>query len=72
MEENQYLYRQVSYDHEPVFASGSMLGIKNCFSVLSIIDAAEKMGLDNNRLQELLLHGQQRHMKRELLLKKKQ
>lgn len=46
MEENQYLYRQVSYDHEPVFASGSMLGIKNCFSVLSIIDAAEKMGLD--------------------------
>ncbi len=46
MEENQYLYRQVSYDHEPVFASGSMLGVKNCFSVLSIIDAAEKMGLD--------------------------
>lgn len=46
MEENQYLYRQVSYDHEPVFASGSMLGIKNCFSVLSIIDVAEKMGLD--------------------------
>ena len=44
--ENQYLYRQVSYDHEPIFAAGSMLSINNCFAVLSIIDAAEKVGLD--------------------------
>lgn len=46
MVENQYLYRQVSYDHEPIFATGSMLGMRNAFSVLSLIDMSEKMGLD--------------------------
>ncbi len=46
MEPNQYLYRQVSYDHEPIFATGSMLGVTNAFRVLSIIDMVEKMGLD--------------------------
>ena len=46
MEPNQYLYRQVSYDHEPIFAAGSMLGVTNAFKVLSIIDMVEKMGLD--------------------------
>jgi aldehyde:ferredoxin oxidoreductase len=46
MDENRYLYRQVSYDHEPIFATGSMLGVVDCFAVLSILDAAEKAGLD--------------------------
>src|SRR5512136_2650084 len=46
MEPNQYLYRQVSYDHEPIFATGSMLGVTNAFKVLSLIDISEKMGLD--------------------------
>ena len=46
MAPNQYLYRQVSYDHEPIFATGSMLGMTNAFDVLGIIDSAEKMGLD--------------------------
>lgn len=46
MAPNQYLYRQVSYDHEPIFATGSMLGMTNAFDVLGIIDTAEKMGLD--------------------------
>lgn len=45
-EENQYFFRQVSYDHEPIFAAGSMLGVTNCFSVLGLLDVAEKMGLD--------------------------
>ncbi|MFH1025505.1 MAG: aldehyde ferredoxin oxidoreductase N-terminal domain-containing protein [Nitrospirota bacterium] len=45
-EENQYLYRQIAYDHEPIFAQGSMLGMKDCFKVLSLIDITEKMGLD--------------------------
>ncbi len=44
--EHRYLYRQVSYDHEPIFAVGAMLSIENFFSVLAIIDMAEKMGLD--------------------------
>ncbi len=46
MEENQYFYRQVSYDHEPIFAAGSMIGVNNCFAVLSLIDVTEKLGLD--------------------------
>jgi len=45
-EENRYLYRQISYDHELIFAVGSMLGVMDCFEVLKIIDVAEKMGLD--------------------------
>lgn len=45
-EENQYLYRQVAYDHEPIFAAGSMLGILDCFKVLGVIDSMEKVGLD--------------------------
>jgi Fe-S-cluster-containing dehydrogenase component len=42
----RYFYRQVSYDHEPIFATGSMLGVTNCFAVLDIIDVVEQMGLD--------------------------
>jgi aldehyde:ferredoxin oxidoreductase len=44
--EHRYIYRQVSYDHEPIFAVGAMLSVDNCFEVLAIIDMAEKMGLD--------------------------
>lgn len=46
MEENRYLYRQVSYDHEPIFAAGAMLEVANAFSVLTLLDAVEKEGLD--------------------------
>lgn len=46
MEENRYLYRQVSYDHEPVFAAGAMLNVTNAFSVLALLDAVERAGLD--------------------------
>jgi aldehyde:ferredoxin oxidoreductase len=45
-EENRYLYRQISYDFELIFAVGSMLGVMDCFEVLKLIDVAEKMGLD--------------------------
>lgn len=44
--ENRYLYRQVAYDHEPIFATGSMLGVFDCFKVLDILDTVERMGLD--------------------------
>src|SRR5271157_3052038 len=44
--ENRYLYRQISYDHELIFAVGSMIGVMDCFEVLKLIDVAEKMGLD--------------------------
>lgn len=46
MEENRYLYRQVSYDHEPIFAAGAMLQVTNAFSVLSLLDTIERKGLD--------------------------
>lgn len=44
--EHRFIYRQVSYDHEPIFAVGAMLSVENCFEVLAIIDISEKMGLD--------------------------
>jgi aldehyde:ferredoxin oxidoreductase len=45
-EPNQYLYRQVSYDHEPIFAMGSMLSVLDAFQVLTLLEIAEKAGLD--------------------------
>jgi aldehyde:ferredoxin oxidoreductase len=46
MGENRYLYRQVSYDHEPIFAAGAMLHVTNAFSVLALLDTMEREGLD--------------------------
>jgi aldehyde:ferredoxin oxidoreductase len=46
MAENRYLYRQVAYDYEPIFATGTMLGVTDAFAVLGIMDVVEKMGLD--------------------------
>ncbi|MBU1003558.1 MAG: aldehyde ferredoxin oxidoreductase [Proteobacteria bacterium] len=45
-DENEYLYRQVSYDYEPVFACGSMLGLTNASEVLAVLDACERQGMD--------------------------
>ena len=45
-EPNQYLYRQVTYDHEPIFAMGAMLGVLDAFQVLTLLEMAEKAGLD--------------------------
>ncbi len=46
MEDNRYMYKQVAYDYEPIFAAGSMLGVTSCFSVLNIMDVMERVGLD--------------------------
>ncbi len=46
MEPNQYLYRQVSYDHEPIFAVGCMLAVTDPFAALDIMEEADKTGLD--------------------------
>jgi aldehyde:ferredoxin oxidoreductase len=45
-EPNQYLYRQVSYDHEPIFAMGAMLSVLDAFQVLTLLELSEKEGLD--------------------------
>lgn len=46
MADNRYLYRQVAYDFEPIFALGSMLGVFDAFAVLGLLDTVERMGLD--------------------------
>lgn len=46
MHPNHYLYRQVAYDYEPIFATGTMLGVVDPSAVLGIMDVVEKMGLD--------------------------
>ncbi len=46
MEPNQYLYRQVAYDHEPIFAVGCMLAVTDPFAALDIMEEADKVGLD--------------------------
>jgi aldehyde:ferredoxin oxidoreductase len=45
-EPNQYLYRQVTYDHEPIFAMGAMLSVLDAFQVLTLLEMTEKAGLD--------------------------
>jgi len=42
----QYRYRQVGYDYELLFAVGSMLGVKDSFHALQLMDTVELMGLD--------------------------
>jgi aldehyde:ferredoxin oxidoreductase len=44
--DHRYYFSQVSYDHEPIFATGAMLGVTHGFAVLGIIDEIEEMGLD--------------------------
>ncbi|PID77450.1 MAG: aldehyde ferredoxin oxidoreductase [Deltaproteobacteria bacterium] len=45
-DEHRYHYHQTPYDYEPVFAAGSMLGVKNAFDVLRILDVMEKGCID--------------------------
>jgi len=45
-EPNHYLYRQVTYDHEPIATMGAMLSVLDAFQVLSLLEIAEKAGLD--------------------------
>lgn len=44
--EHEYLYRQVSYDHEPIFAAGAMLGVKQPGNVLMLLEEMERQGVD--------------------------
>jgi len=45
-EDARYLYHQVPYDYEPIFAAGTMLGVTNCFDILRILEDLERVGLD--------------------------
>ena len=43
--EHEYLYKQVNYDYESVFAEGTMLGLTKASDVLALLDETEKQGL---------------------------
>lgn len=45
-DDHEYLYRQVSYDYEPIFGVGSMLGVTSAPGVLTLLEDVEKLGLD--------------------------
>ena len=44
--QHEFLYKQVNYDYESIFAQGSMLGVVNASDVLALLDESEKQGLD--------------------------
>ncbi|MDQ7032976.1 MAG: aldehyde ferredoxin oxidoreductase C-terminal domain-containing protein [Desulfonauticus sp.] len=45
-QEHEFLFRQVAYDYELIFALGSMLGLKDAEDVLRLIEQVEREGLD--------------------------
>ncbi len=45
--DNRYVYKQIAYDYEPIFACGTMLGVTNAFDVLNIMDVMEKVSIDS-------------------------
>ncbi len=44
--DHEFLYKQVNYDYESIFAQGSMLGMTSASDVLALLDETEKLGLD--------------------------
>ncbi len=45
-QQHRFAIHQVSYDHEPNFAVGSMLGVIDAAQVLALIDMSDRQGLD--------------------------
>lgn len=45
-DDHRFMYKQVTYDHEPIFAMGAMLGVYDGGDVLLLLDEVEKQGLD--------------------------
>ncbi len=47
-EDEPYFYKtsMISYDYEPIYALGSMLGMGDATGFLRLMDAAEKLGID--------------------------
>jgi aldehyde:ferredoxin oxidoreductase len=44
--EHEFLYKQVSYDYEPIFSAGAMLGVTDAEHVLLLLESMERQGLD--------------------------
>lgn len=45
-DDHEYLYKQVSYDYELIFAQGTMLGLSDPQEILPVLDETESCGLD--------------------------
>lgn len=45
-DDHEYLYKQVSYDYELIFAQGTMLGLSDPQEILQVLDETESCGLD--------------------------
>jgi aldehyde:ferredoxin oxidoreductase len=46
-DEHEYVFKQVSYDYELIFAQGTMLGLTNAEDIMHILDETESCGLDS-------------------------
>ena len=46
-DDHEYLYKQVSYDYELIFAQGTMLGLSDPQEILPILDETESCGMDS-------------------------
>lgn len=46
-DDHEYLYKQVSYDYELIYAQGTMLGLSDPQDILPILDETESCGLDS-------------------------
>ncbi len=46
-EDHEYVYKQVSYDYELIFAQGTMLGLTDPSDIFSVLDETESCGMDS-------------------------
>lgn len=61
-EDEQYFYKtsMISYDYEPIYALGTMLGIENPEGLLKLLDTVESVGIDAMSTG-VVLAGQLKH-----------
>jgi len=46
-DEHEYVFKQVSYDYELIFAQGTMLGLVDAEDIMHLLDETESCGLDS-------------------------
>ena len=46
-DQHEYVFKQVSYDYELIFAQGTMLGLCNAEDALAVMDDTESRGMDS-------------------------
>ncbi|MDR0466481.1 MAG: aldehyde ferredoxin oxidoreductase [Deltaproteobacteria bacterium] len=46
-DDHEYVFKQVSYDYELIFAQGTMLGLTNAEDIMQLLDETESCGLDS-------------------------